>query len=71
MQKVHFRLTSVAQKRCCLGSLLLHDREGYSEKLIVNIDATIDEEYYLSSLTRQRKSPGLKFQSCSYIIPIA
>ena len=22
MQKVHFRLTSVAQKRCCLSSLL-------------------------------------------------
>ena len=23
LQKVHFRLTSVAQKRCCLSSLLL------------------------------------------------
>ena len=30
MQKVHFRLTSVAQKRCCLSSLLFR-RVSYSQ----------------------------------------
>ena len=28
MQKVHFRLTSVAQQRCCLSSLLFRGRGG-------------------------------------------
>ena len=32
------------------ASFLLHERKGQSEKLIVNICATIDEEYYLSAL---------------------
>ena len=30
LQKVHFRLTSVAQKRCCLSSLIVLNNSGHA-----------------------------------------
>ena len=39
MQKVHFRLTSVAQQRCCLSSLL----PNWETQLVVELPMTVTD----------------------------
>ena len=76
LQKAHFRLTSVAQKRCCLSSLLcLARRTKKKERLLVvclsslpaapNISLVLQNQNVLNGEEREEMAQGgyFKFQA--------
>ena len=42
MKKGHFRLTCVAQKRCCLSSLLYHSKPWQVYRILATLSSDMD-----------------------------